>query len=65
MSFVAECPWCGSKELTWHIPAYSSRLIPACDDCGAASSPITVPAQMRGDQDALNALALKQWNARI
>lgn len=63
MSMIAECPWCAGTKLTWHIPAYSRHLHPECEDCGAQAPPVHVPTGPR-DQDALNALAIKQWNAR-
>lgn len=62
MSVVSPCPFCGGQKMDWHIPAFSTRVTPFCDDCGAQGPPQYV--KDRADRNEATAAALRSWNGR-
>lgn len=62
MSVVKPCPWCGSRDVTWTVGAYSRVGHMHCVECEAQSPAFTTPD--RGDATATEAAALQSWNSR-
>lgn len=61
MSAVIDpCPWCGSRKMSWEIPAFSYRGYAFCEDCAACGPEFTVAS--RADRDRIAADAIRSWN---
>ena len=45
MAAVLPCPFCGSSNMDWVIPAYQRRVVPICEDCG--DDPVEIAEEIR------------------
>jgi hypothetical protein len=59
-AIIAPCPWCGSRKVTWTIPAFGYHVTPSCEECEAAGPPAYVAS--RADRDAVMVAAIQSWN---
>lgn len=60
MSIIDPCPWCGSRKVTWELPAFSYRVHAVCEECEAKGPPASVSS--RADRAAVEVAAIRSWN---
>lgn len=57
---IVPCPWCGSTNVSWTIPAFTRVVRPFCVECEAEGPSAIAPN--RTDRTAINAVAIDAWN---
>lgn len=57
---IKPCPWCGSTNIDWSIPAFTMVGRPFCVEC-EATGPSFI-ASTRTDRSKLSAEAIEAWN---